>query len=85
MRVNIILLIIAIGIAVLLGFLVKSFCSSTENVCEIGITSGLSSSNPTGDTGLKRGKTYTVYDNAGNSGTCSVSVTAQRQKRTKSC
>ena len=42
MKVNAVLLIIAIGIAVLLGFLVYSFCSSTDNACAIGVTSALS-------------------------------------------
>lgn len=42
MKVNAVLLIIAIGIAALLGFLVYSFCSSTDNACAIGVTSGLS-------------------------------------------
>ena len=40
----------------------------------------------TGETGKKNGTyTYTVYDKAGNSGTCSVTVVAQTQQRTKSC
>ncbi len=42
MKVNAVLLIIAIGIAVLLGFLVYSFCLSTDNACAIGVTSALS-------------------------------------------
>lgn len=42
MKVNIVLLIIAVGIAALLGFLVYSFCSSTDNACAIGVTSALS-------------------------------------------
>lgn len=42
MKVNAVLLIIAIGIAALLGFLVYSFCSSTDNACAIGVTSALS-------------------------------------------
>ena len=35
-------------------------------------------------TGVKSTTTYTVYDNAGNSQTCTGTVTAQRQKRTRS-
>jgi hypothetical protein len=42
MKVNAVLLIIAIGIAVLLGFLVYSFCSSADNASAIGVTSALS-------------------------------------------
>lgn len=42
MKVNIVLLIIAVGIAALLGFLVYSFCSSADNACAIGVTSALS-------------------------------------------
>ena len=42
MKVNAVLLIIAIGIAVLLGFLVYSFCSSSDNACALGVTSALS-------------------------------------------
>ena len=47
--------------------------------------SGCKSNNPTGDTGLKTNKTYTVYDNAGNSGTCSVTVTSYTLYRSRSC
>lgn len=36
--------------------------------------SGCSSNNITSESGLTSNKTYTVYDNAGNSGTCSVSI-----------
>ena len=42
MKVNIVLLIIAVGIAALLGFLVYSFCYSADNACAIGVTSALS-------------------------------------------
>ena len=42
MKVNIVLLIIAVGIATLLGFLVYTFCPSTDNACAIGVTSALS-------------------------------------------
>ena len=42
MKVNIVLLIIAVGIVALLGFLVYSFCSSADNACAIGVTSALS-------------------------------------------
>ena len=45
--------------------------------------SGCKSGNPTGDTGLKSNKTYTVHDNAGNSNTCSVTVSSKKQKRTR--
>ena len=38
--------------------------------------------NPTGDTGLKESKEYTIYDNAGNSTKCSITVTSQLQSRT---
>ena len=47
--------------------------------------SGCSSSNPTGDSSLTSNKTYTVYDNAGNSATCSVTVSSVRQQRTRTC
>ena len=38
-----------------------------------------------GETGVKSSKTYYVKDYAGNTGSCSVTVTAQGQKRSKSC
>lgn len=44
--------------------------------------SGCASDNPTGDTNLKSSKTYTLYDNAGNSNTCTVTVSAQKQEST---
>ena len=51
---------------------------TTSVSCSDGL-SGCSGSNSTGDSGLKSSKTYTVYDNAGNSNTCSVSVSSQTQ------
>ena len=55
-------------------------CSDQGLGCDSG-------KNPTGDTGLKSGKSYVVYDREGNSGSCSVSVTStnQTRNRSKSC
>jgi len=47
--------------------------------------SNCSSTNVTSDTGLKSDKIFTVTDVAGNSGTCTASITKQVQKRTSSC
>ena len=47
--------------------------------------SGCKTDNPTGETGLKANKTYTVYDNSGNSGTCSVTVTSYTMYRSRPC
>ena len=55
--------------------------TTTVTCSDVG--TGCKTNNPTGDTGLTSSKTYTVYDNAGNSGTCSVSVTPQIQSRSR--
>ncbi len=58
---------------------------NTSVTCTPGGTACNSSINPTGDTLLTSTKTYTVYDVSGNSATCSVTVTQQRQKQTLEC
>ena len=57
---------------------------TTSVTCTDG-NSGCRSNNTTGETKLKSSKTYKVYDNVGNEGTCTVNVVVQSQKRTKSC
>ena len=67
--------------------------SITNNGSTDGITTtvtcndsvGCASNNPTGDTGLKSSKTYTVADTSGNTATCRVTVTSQLQKQTQEC
>ena len=43
------------------------------------------SDSDSGETGVKSSKTYYVKDNAGNTGSCSVTVSSQGQTRSKSC
>ena len=67
----------------------KSNTGSTDGVT-VSITcsdvgSGCSSSNTLSYTGVKESATYTVKDNAGNQGSCDVSVSSQSQKRTRTC
>ena len=65
----------------------KSNTESTDGVT-VSITcsdsgSGCSSSNTLSYTGVKSDQTYTVYDNEGNSGSCSVSVSSYTVYRSK--
>ena len=53
-------------------------CSDSGSGCD-------TNKNPTGESSLKENKTYTVYDTLGHTGTCTVTVTSQGQKRTRSC
>ncbi len=65
------------------GVNVRISCSDNGSV-----QSGCASSNPTSDSGLKSGKSYTVSDKVGNSSSCSVSVTSyveRRRKTAKNC
>ena len=57
---------------------------TTTVTCSDG-NSGCKTTNTTGEANLKTSKTYKVYDNVGNEGSCNVVVVAQSQKRTKSC
>ncbi len=62
----------------------------SNNNSEAGITTSVScdpnggsacrSDNPTGDVNLKTSKTYTVYNEAGNSSTCTVNISSKLQK-----
>ena len=62
----------------------------SNNNSEAGITTSVScnpnggsacrSDNPTGDINLKTSKTYTVYNEAGNSSTCTVNISSKLQK-----
>ena len=60
------------------GVTVTVTCSDTGG-------SNCSSSNTTGETGVESSTTYTVYDVAGNSGTCSVTVSSYTEEQHRSC
>ena len=59
------------------GVNVAISCSDGESKC--------SSSNTTSYSGVKASTSYSVNDVAGNTGSCSVNVSIQQQKRTRSC
>ena len=68
----------------------KDHLNTTDGVtthvsCTDTGTSGCSLSNTTGETRLKMDKTYTVYDAAGNSNNCSISVYSKQQKSIQNC
>ena len=67
----------------------KSHLNTTDGVtvdiaCSDG-ESGCSSSNTLRYTEQKRSTTYSVNDNAGNTGSCGVTVYSQRQSRSRTC
>ena len=59
--------------------------TTTVNCSDTGGSGCNTSTSNKGETGLKSSKTYTVYDNAGNSGTCTATVTSTKQYRKQTC